>query len=29
MKPVREALPELWDFVEGEINDAVTKGYFK
>jgi putative hydrolase of HD superfamily len=29
MEPVREALPELWDFIEGAIKDAVIKGYFK
>jgi putative hydrolase of HD superfamily len=25
MEPVREALPELWDFVEGAMQDAVAK----
>jgi putative hydrolase of HD superfamily len=27
MSPVREALPELWGFVDDAINDALEKGY--
>jgi putative hydrolase of HD superfamily len=29
MAPVREALPELWSFVENEIQSAIEKGYIK
>jgi putative hydrolase of HD superfamily len=29
MAPVREALPELWSFVEDEIQSAIEKGYIK
>jgi putative hydrolase of HD superfamily len=29
MSPVREALPELWSFVDDAINDALEKGYIK
>jgi hypothetical protein len=29
MKPVKTALPELWEYAEHTINEGLEKGYIK